>query len=65
MSKTIAFVTAPDMKKVTAKTSITSNSAPIIQFTKDPLYISFNEDNTIVITAGTYSNMIDITSSDS
>lgn len=41
------------------------NSAPIITFTADPRYLSFNHDNTIDITAGTYSPMIDITSSDS
>lgn len=40
------------------------NSAPIVAFTADTRYLSFNHDNTISITAGTYSNLIDITSSD-
>lgn len=64
MSKTIVFATSSTKKSVYAASSITVNSAPILTFTANNRYISFNHDNTIQLTAGTYSQMIDITSSD-
>jgi hypothetical protein len=48
-----------------AASSIGGNSAPILSFSADPRYISFNHDNTITITAGTYSPYLDISASDS
>jgi hypothetical protein len=64
MSQIIGFITPTNKKSILAASSIAGNSAPIITFAADPRYISFNHDNTIHITAGTYSPMIDITSSD-
>ena len=64
MSDMIGFVTPSDKKSILAASSISGNSAPILTFSADPRYLSFNHDNTIDITAGTYSPMIDITSSD-
>lgn len=64
MSQTIAYVTTSNKKSIYAASSIAGNSAPILTFTPDPRYISFNHNNAISITAGTYSQMIDITSSD-
>lgn len=46
-----------------ASSAIISNSAPILIFEKASQYLSLNYDNTIEITAGTFSNRIDITSS--
>ena len=65
MSDTIGYITASDKKSILAASSTASNSAPILSFTPDVRYISFNHDNTVSITAGTYSQAIDITSSDS
>ena len=64
MSDMIGFVTPSDKKSILAASSISGNSAPILTFSADPRYLSFNHDNTIDITAGTYSPIIDITSSD-
>ena len=43
---------------------ISGNSAPTFTFVKDPLYISLNNDNPIMITAGTYSTDIVVNASD-
>ena len=64
MSEITGFLTPADMLSIFAATSTSGNSAPILTFTADDRYISFNHDNTIEITAGTYSHMIDITGSD-
>ncbi len=64
MSKIIAFVTLAAKNKITAASATSGNSAPKLSFTKDTRYISFNNDQEIVITAGTYSQMIDVKSSD-
>ena len=42
-----------------------TNSAPVLEFSEEPRYLSFNSDSSIHITTGTYSPWIDITSSDS
>lgn len=60
----IGFVANTAKISILAATSMAGNSAPILSFTADPRYLSFNHDNTIDITAGTYSPMIDITASD-
>lgn len=65
MSKIVAFVTLNNKSKITAASAISGNSAPKLTFVKDSRYISFNNDNEVVITAGTYSELIDIKSSDS
>ena len=64
MSKMIGYLTPADKKSIYAASSESGNSAPQIQFVADSRYISFNYDQTITITAGTYSLPIDITSSD-
>lgn len=64
MSKIIAFITLADKSKIRAASATSGNSAPKLTFRKDTRYISFNNDQEIVITAGTYSQMIDIKSSD-
>lgn len=64
MSQTVGYITANDKKSILAASSASSNSAPVLIFSADSRYISFNNDNTITITAGTYSNPISITSSD-
>jgi len=64
MSKTITFVTLADKTKITAASATSGNSAPKLTFYKDNRYISFNNDTEVVITAGTYSQMIDVKSSD-
>lgn len=60
----IGYITPSDKKSILAASSISGNSAPLLTFTADPRYLSFNHDHTIDITAGTYSQMLDITSSD-
>lgn len=64
MSQTVGYVTANNKKSILAASSAASNSAPVLTFTADTRYLSFNYDNTVTITAGTYSPYIDITSSD-
>lgn len=59
------MITSSNKKSVLAASSMASNSAPLLIFTTDPRYLSFNHDNTIDITAGTYSQPIDILPSDS
>lgn len=64
MSKISSFVTLADKSKITAASATSGNSAPKLSFAKDSRYISFNNDTAVVITAGTYSQMIDVKSSD-
>lgn len=64
MSKIIAFITLADRSKITAASATSGNSAPKLTFVKDTRYITFNNDSPILITAGTYSQLIDVKSSD-
>lgn len=64
MSKTSIYVAASDKKSIYAASMISGNSAPTLRFVKDPRYIMFNADTTIDITAGTFSDLIEIKSSD-
>lgn len=64
MSKIVSFVTLADKTKITAASATSGNSAPKLSFVKDSRYISFNNDSEIVITAGTYSQLIEVKSSD-
>lgn len=65
MSKIVSFVTLANKSKITAASAVSGNSAPKLTFVKDSRYIQFNNDNEIVITAGTYSQLISVKSSDS
>ena len=58
MSEMVGYLTPPDMLSIYAATSVSGNSAPMLQFVADDLYLSLNNDQAIVITAGTYSDMI-------
>lgn len=60
----IVTVTPPDKLSLTAASQIQGNSAPRLTFQANSLYISFNYDQPVVITAGTYSQNIPITPSD-
>lgn len=64
MSKIISYVTISTKKQITAASAVSGNSAPKLTFIKDTRYISFNGDQTITITAGTFSSLVDIKSSD-
>ncbi len=64
MSKITSFVTIANKSNITAASAISGNSAPKLTFFKDNRYISFNNDSAIVITAGTYSQLIEVRSSD-
>lgn len=63
MSEMVAYVTPTDKKSIYAATSTSGNSAPLLTFVMDQQYLSFNNDETIVITAGTYSATTYITPS--
>lgn len=63
MSEIIVMVTPSSKLSVYAASSVQGNSAPMLTFVKNNLYISFNYDKTVVITAGTYSGYVNITSS--
>ena len=63
MSSMIVTVTPGDMKTLLAASQIQGNSAPKLTFQSNSLYVSFNHDQPIVITAGTYSQQIPITTS--
>lgn len=60
----IGYITPSTKKSIIAASSIAGNSAPIVTFTEDTRYLSFNNDNSIIITAGTFSELVDIESSD-
>jgi len=61
----IVTVTPANKLSITAASSVQGNSAPKLTFVANNLYITFNNGNPIVITAGTYSQPIKITSSNS
>ena len=65
MSKMIGYLTPNDKKSIYAASSESGNSAPLIEFAANSRYIQFNSDQTITITAGTYSLPIYIQASDS
>lgn len=64
MSEMIVTFTPSNKLSIYSASSVQGNSAPQLTFIKNSRYISFNNDQTITITAGTYSNAISITSSD-
>lgn len=62
---TMIVTVAPSTKlSLTAASQVQGNSAPRLTFQANSLYISFNHDSPITITAGTYSQDIPITPSD-
>ena len=65
MSNMIVTVTPSTKLSISAASVVQGNSAPKLTFVTNGRYISFNHDSTVTITAGTYSNNIPITSSDS
>jgi hypothetical protein len=64
MSEILVTVTPSNRLSIYSASSVQGNSAPTLKFVKNTRYISFNSDQTIFITAGTYSTPISITSSD-
>lgn len=64
MSEIIVTVTPSTKLSITSASTFQGNSAPSLTFIQNSRYISFNHDQTVSITAGTYSQAIDITSSD-
>jgi hypothetical protein len=65
MSEMIVTVTPSSKLSISSASSVQGNSAPRLTFVQNSRYISFNLDQTVTITAGTYSSPISITSSDS
>jgi hypothetical protein len=64
MSDIIITVTPSSKLSIYSASSTQGNSAPMLTFVPNSRYISFNSDQSIVITAGTYSAPISITGSD-
>lgn len=64
MSEIIVTVTPSSKLSVYSASSVQGNSAPLLTFIQNTKYISFNHDQTIVVTAGTYSAPIPITTND-
>lgn len=64
MSHTIITVSASTRLSIYAASQVEGNSAPKLTFISNSRYISFNNDQTLTITAGTYSNYVEIDSSD-
>lgn len=64
MSEMIVTVTSSTKLSIYAASSVQGNSAPRLAFVQNSKYISFNNDQTVTITAGTYSSPISITASD-
>lgn len=64
MSEIVVTVTPSNKLSIYSASSVQGNSAPRLTFVQNTRYISFNYDQTIVITAGTYSAPIPITASD-
>lgn len=56
----IVTVTPSNKLSIYSASTSQGNSAPVLTFTQNNLYISFNNDQPITITAGTYSNLISI-----
>ena len=65
MSKTIITATSNARLAVYSASEVEGNSAPKLTFVSNSRSISFNDDQTLVITAGTYSGLVNIDSSDS
>lgn len=63
MSDMIITVTPSSKLSIYSASSVQGNSAPLLTFVTNNLYISFNNDATIMLTAGTYSAPIKIASS--
>lgn len=63
MSRMIVTVTPASKLSLTAASSVQGNSAPKLTFVSNNLYISFNSNLPITVTAGTYSQPIKITTS--
>ena len=61
MSSMIVTVTPADKLTITAASAVQGNSAPKLTFVANNLYISFNHDQQVSITAGTFSDLIPIT----
>ena len=61
MSTMIVTVTPANKLTLTAASAVQGNSAPRLTFVANSQYISFNNDNAVTITAGTYSQQIPIT----
>jgi hypothetical protein len=64
MSEIIVTATPASTLSIFAASNSNGNSAPTLTFVANSLYVSFNHDQTIRITAGTYSAQIPITPSD-
>jgi len=64
MSDIIVTVTLSTKLNIYAASTVQGNSAPKLTYVKNGRYVSFNNDLPIQITAGTYSQLISITSSD-
>jgi hypothetical protein len=64
MSEIIVTITPSNKLSIYSASTVQGNSAPLLTFVKNAKYISFNNDNTVQITAGTYSAPITITASD-
>jgi len=58
MSSIIVTVTSSNKKSIYAASSVQENSAPDLKFLGNNKYVSFNADQTVTITAGTYSQQI-------
>lgn len=61
MSSMIVTVTPANKLSLIAASGTQGNSAPRLTFVANSLYISFNHDQPVTITAGTYSKQIPIT----
>ena len=61
MSTMIVTVTPADRLTVLAASAVQGNSAPRLTFVANSNYISFNHEQQVVITAGTYSGLVPIT----
>ena len=59
----IVTVTTSNKLNLYAASSVYGNSAPRLTFLPNTLYISFNADQTVAVTAGTYTQPISITTS--
>jgi hypothetical protein len=64
MSEMIVTITPANKLSVYAASAVQGNSAPKLTFVMNSRYISFNHDQPIRITAGTYSAAIPVTSND-
>lgn len=63
MSEMIVTVAPSTKLSIYSASTAQGNSAPVLNFAQNNLYISFNNDQPITITAGTYSNLISISTS--